>query len=87
MRATLGIESIDFRKHSGVIAAFRKMYIKPGIFPTSLSKIITEAFDIRNSSDYEDFFVISKEEVVAQIRNAELFLDAVKQYLLDIVGL
>jgi uncharacterized protein (UPF0332 family) len=32
-------------------------------------------------SDYDDFFVISKAEVEEQVKNAEVFLSAVKTYL------
>ena len=43
--------------------------------------IIREAFDVRSDSDYDDFFVLSKEEVKEQIENAEKFYHAVETYL------
>lgn len=46
-----------------------------------LSDIISIAFDARSNSDYDDFYVISKEEVEEQIDNAIQFCDAVKVYL------
>ena len=46
-----------------------------------LSDIISSAFDVRSNSDYDDFYVIFKEEVEEQIANAMKFCDEVKQFL------
>lgn len=73
MRSVLALEGKDFSKHSGVSAYFRKEYIKTGIFDIELSDIIREAFDIRSDSDYDDYYLISKEDVMEQIQNAEIF--------------
>lgn len=81
MRSVLALEQIDFSKHSGVSAYFRKEYIKTGIFEIELSDIIKEAFDVRSDSDYDDYFVISKEEVKQQIENAEYFYTKIEAYL------
>jgi len=81
MRALLAMEGFDSKKHSGIIAAFRQKYIKSGIFPVEFSDIINGAFEARGSSDYEDFFVISKEDVVHLFENAKEFLAAVEAYL------
>ena len=81
MRAILAFDEIDMKRHSGVISEFRKLYIKTGIFESELSEIISILFDIRTDSDYDDFFVISKAEVLQQIDNAELFLKAIHDYL------
>lgn len=58
MRSVLALVSIDFSKHSAVGAYFRKAYIKTGIFDVSMSDIISEAFDVRSDSDYNDYFAI-----------------------------
>lgn len=78
MRSVPALENKDFSKHSGVAAYFRKEYIKTGIFDIELSDIISSAFDVRSNSDYDDFYVISKEEVEEQIANAMKFCDEVK---------
>lgn len=46
-----------------------------------MSDIISEAFDIRSASDYNDYFVISKKEVEEQILNAQYFCDRVEEYV------
>ncbi len=81
MRAVLAFDGIDMKHHSGIISEFRRLYIKSGIFKSELSEIISVLFDIRTESDYDDFFVISKQEVVKQIENAEYFVSAVEEYL------
>ena len=64
MRAVLALDKLDSKKHSGIIAAFRQKYIKTGIFPEKYSDIIRDAYNMRNSSDYEDFFVVTKDDVL-----------------------
>lgn len=81
MRAVLAFDDIDMKHHSGIISEFRRLYIKTNIFDTRLSHIISVLFNIRTDSDYDDFFVISKEEVSEQIQNAEYFLNEIKEYL------
>lgn len=83
MRSVLALEGKDFSKHSGVSAYFRKEYIKTGIFDIELSDIIKEAFDVRSDSDYDDYYLISKEEVMEQIRNAEIFYQKISEYLMQ----
>ena len=81
MRALLALDSIDAKKHSGIISFFRQKYIKTGIFSVEFSDIINGAFEARGNSDYQDFFVISKADVVTQIENAKTFLAAVEAYI------
>jgi len=81
MRALLALDRFDSKKHSGVITAFRQKYIKTGIFDSKFSDIVGKAFTARNKSDYQDFYVISKDDVAAQIENAKTFLTAVEEYL------
>ncbi len=40
MRAVLALDGFDSKKHSGIIAEFRKQYIKTGIFENDMSDII-----------------------------------------------
>lgn len=81
MRAALAIKGIDSKKHSGIIAMFRKEYCKTSIFSVEMSEIITKAFYIRTNSDYDDFYVVTKEEVIEQVKNAELFISEIQKFL------
>ena len=81
MRALLALDGIDRKHHSGVISEFRRLYIKTGVFDTGLSEIIESVFRLRSDSDYNDFFIVSKDEVVEQVENARLFLERMENYL------
>jgi len=81
MRAVLAYDGYDSKKHSGIIAEFRRLYIKTGIFESGMSDTIRSLFDLRTDSDYNDFFVASKADVAAQVKNAEHFVERVKKYL------
>ena len=80
-RAMLAIDGEDRKRHSGVISYFHEHYIKSGLLDKHYSYILQNAFEVRQESDYEDFYVISKEEAVQQISNAEEFVTRIKQYI------
>ena len=48
------------------------------------SKIVTEVFEIRSESDYDDYYVISKEDVEEQIKNAQFFFDGIMKYVSEV---
>lgn len=81
MRAILVFNSFDTKKHSGVIAEFRRIYIKENLLPIELSKMIGSAFTIRNASDYDDMFIASKSDTQAQIENAEAVYTSIREYI------
>lgn len=83
LRAILVFNDFDSSKHSGVIAEFRRRYIKEGIFPTEISKMIAQAFTIRNASDYDDMFLASKSDTEEQISNADYVYELISQYIID----
>lgn len=69
-RAVLALDSKDFSKHAGVIACFQKDYVKNGIFDKQYLKILMEAFQIRNKSDYDDYYIVSKTDAEEQLKKA-----------------
>lgn len=81
VRALLAIEGQDFSKHAGVIAYFQKEYIKTGKFDKKFSKYISQAFQIRNNTDYADFFIVSLQDAKEQYERAEEFLTAIERFL------
>ncbi len=81
MRAVLALDMIDKKKHSGVISEFRRLYVKTGVFSREMSDIISNLFDIRTGSDYDDFFIIAKDDVEKQVADAGTFVENVKNYL------
>lgn len=81
MRAVLALNGIDRKRHSGVISEFQRLYLKTQVFDVSYSKIISNAFALRVGGDYQDYYVISKQEIAELIADAESFVKAVKDYL------
>lgn len=81
IRAVLALEGIDFKSHSQAIGYFNKNYIHAGHFDSSTVKTIAFASKSRNNSDYEDYYVATKEEAESNIINAKLFLEAVESYI------
>ncbi len=81
IRAILATEQVDFSKHAGVIAYFQKEYIKTEVFDKKYSKYLQQAFQIRNNCDYDDFFIVSKQDAEEQCKRAEEMLDVVKKYI------
>lgn len=81
VRSILALDGIDRKKHSGVISCFQQNYVKTGMFDKKYSGIVQDAFEVRQESDYEDFYVISKEEAIIQLENAKEFIDVVKLYI------
>ena len=81
MNAILFTKGFSSKTHSGCIAEFRKNYIKTGIFPSTYSDIIGDAFTVRNKSDYDIYYIVVKAEVVQQLENAKAFLSSVESYM------
>ncbi len=81
IRAVMALDGEDRKKHSGVIAYFLENYIKNCLFDKEYSYIIKNAFQVRQESDYDDFCIISKEDVDEQIENSRKLIDAVKSYV------
>lgn len=83
VRAVLANDKVDFSKHSGVIAYFQKEYIKTGKFDVKYSRYLQTAFQIRNSCDYDDFFIASKQDAEEQYSRAMEFYEEIQKDLLN----
>lgn len=81
MRSVLALEGVDFKKHSAVIAYFNRQYVATDIFDRSYGSKFANAFTVRNHSDYDDFYLFSREETAALIDDAAQFLEDVRGFL------
>ena len=81
MRAVNALDGFDSKKHSGVIAHFNYEHVKNGDFPKEITKMIKAAMEIRHNSDYEDFYIVSKDTAEKQLENAEYIVSLVDAYL------
>ena len=81
IRAVNILDEFDSSKHSGVIAHFNQCHVKTGDFESSVSKKITSAMNIRQKSDYDDFFIASKNDAEIQVQQAEEIIKDVEKYV------
>ena len=79
--ALLLSEGLEFKKHSGVIAAIHQRFVKSGHLSQELGKNLNWLFELRDIGDYGVTLHIQKEEAQKAIEAAELFFHAVKQLL------
>lgn len=81
VRAILALDGQDFSKHAGVISYFQNNYIKTGVFDVKYSKYLSQAFQIRNNTDYADFFIVSATDAREQYEKAMDFYKEIDEYI------
>lgn len=85
IRAVTALDGYDSSKHSGIIAYFNQNYVKTSKFDKESSKLVKSASFLREKSDYQDFYVASKQEAQKQLEDAKAFLSGVERYLANSV--
>lgn len=78
--AILSIEGIAFKRHKDTLAYFNKQYIATEIFPREMGRKIIKAEEIRHASDYDTFYIASRETTLQQIETAENLFYLAKKY-------
>lgn len=81
IKAVLALGTIDFKRHKDVIAYFNKEYVATEIFTKELGRRLGTLKQLREKSDYDDFYIASKEKAMEQIETAEIVLQSIKEYL------
>ena len=70
---------------TGVISYFQKTYIKTKVFEVKYSRYISEAFQIRNNTDYADFYIVSREDAEEQYERAVDFYNEIEKYCSEMI--
>lgn len=81
LRAVLALEGVDFKRHKDVVSYFNQHYVATGKFERDLGKRIGRLKTMSEDCDYDDFYIIEREEVLAQLETAEMVIEAVKVFL------
>lgn len=81
IKAVLAIEEVDFKRHKDVVAYFNKNYVANERFEKTMGRILATLQQKREASDYDDFYVASKEEAEIQYKNAGYIVNVVKMFL------
>lgn len=72
---------LSFSKHSAVIAAFGKHFVKTGEFAAHFHRSLLEAFDVRNAGDYGAVNAVSVEKAGQVIAGARALLEEIRRVL------
>jgi len=78
--ALLLSKGLRFSKHSGVIAAFGREFVRTQLLPGALHSYILEAFSQRGKGDY-DIVPLPEEDSKEVLDKAGVFLEETKGYL------
>ena len=79
--AILLTKGLIFTSHKGLISSFNKEFIKSGIFNMKFGRLLRDAFDIRQNSDYEIVPDITESKTKELLLAAKEFLEEAKKYL------
>jgi len=79
--ALLATKSIGTSKHSAIIAAFDREFVKTGVFARGLSKSLHLAFDRRQTHDYGEMIQIDRQITDEALANARTFVSQVEACL------
>lgn len=81
MQAALLTKNLTYKKHSGVISAFSKQFIKTGIFSKEFARYIKSLRSDRETSDYSYILVVDENKAKQDIDMAREFIEKVEEYL------
>ena len=83
INAIHALDGRAYKRHKDAISNFNKDYVKTEIFPREMGRKIGEAEVIRHASDYDDFYMASREEAERQIMVANEFVQLVEGYCMS----
>ena len=81
VKAVLALDTVDFKRHKDVMGYFNKEYVAKEVFPREIGRKIGTLQRVRERSDYDDFYIASKDKASEQFETAELVIREVKRYL------
>ena len=81
IKAILALDTVDFKRHKDVVAYFNKEYVATGIFQREIGRRLGILKQLREKSDYDDFYIASKEKAEEQLETTKIILSSVEGYL------
>ena len=81
IKAVLAMGTVDFKRHKDVVAYFNQHYVAKTIFSKELGRKLATLKRLREKSDYDDFYIASKEEALEQLNNAKAIIEVIRKYL------
>ncbi|MCM1201702.1 MAG: HEPN domain-containing protein [Bacteroides fragilis] len=80
------LDGKSYKRHKDTISNFNKDYAKTEIFPREMGKKISQAEEIQHESDYDDFYIATKEKSQEQIETAEELIKIIEEYCKNKIG-
>ena len=81
VKAVLALSTVDFKRHKDVMGYFNKEYVAKEIFPREIGRKLGALQKVREKSDYDDFYIASREKAEEQFQTAAFVIAQVKEYL------
>lgn len=81
--AVHALDGRSYKRHKDTLAHFNKDYVKTEIFPKTFGRRIARAEEIRHASDYDDFYVATREKAEEQIVTAKELIEQIETYCLE----
>lgn len=77
------MENLEVKTHNGALKQFNQYFIHDGdgYFTEEDYRNIASADQIRNASDYNDFYIVKKEESRQQVEYARILVKKVENYI------
>jgi uncharacterized protein (UPF0332 family) len=82
MSAALASQDLAYSKHSGVIAFFRKHFIRTGILPEEFSEVITRLSEDREIGDYSYERSVNPSAAIKDVHDGLRVVAAIREHLL-----
>jgi uncharacterized protein (UPF0332 family) len=74
-------EGQEFSKHSGVIAAIHRQFIRSNQLPKEMGKTLNWLFELRSIADYGETQRVPTEDAELAIQSATSFVQAVRKLI------
>lgn len=81
VKAVLALEGTDFKRHKDVVAYFNQNYVETNVFNRETGKRLGRLKRKRETSDYDDFYMVSYDEAQEQYEAAKLIVKDVQKFL------
>lgn len=83
MRALLLTKELEPRSHEGVLRLFGLHFVKPGIFDTKTSHVLSKMMKFREEADYNPLYSFTEDDYKEFKSDVSAVADAVKKYLAE----
>ena len=81
VKAVRALGTVDFKRHKDVVAYFNQHYVASSIFPREIGRRLATLKQLREKSDYDDFYIASREQAERQLDSAGVIIKSICEYL------